>query len=176
MQHLKHVETVELGFWSELLDPYPVVWQKLLAHKSAHHTREERVSHSARSSSREVGNARWAKTIFGGVSCFPSPPLTENEDEIPGGPLIGVIHRFPNIKTARLRRSSQWFAAHCPNLEHFIDAGYVKKCEELHLTTLGRHCGRIQTLATMLVASPELISGSYNNWFQQYCAEIGDHL
>jgi hypothetical protein len=80
----------------------------------------------------------------------------DNEDE---PSLVGNPLRFPNIRTARLRRSSQWFADHCPNLERFFDAGYVKKWEFLDLVALGVHCPFVQTLDTLLVASPNLIGG-----------------
>jgi hypothetical protein len=156
MRHLSHVEYIELGFWSQQLDPYPAFWQDSLRQGASRSTQEEQLSQMYQSSKLMSG-----QILLSCMPCIPGSTLMDDEEEPLGDLSNGAPLHFPSIKTARLRRGSQWFVDHCPNLEHFFDAGCVKKWEALDLVALGRRCPRVQTLDTLLVASPDVILGKY---------------
>ena len=146
MKHLNHVESIELGFWSQELNSYPASWRASSLQGSIQEEQPSGLYHKANP----------GQMLLSCMPCIPNATSMDNEDE-PSS--VGNPLRFPNIRTARLRRSSQWFTDHCPNLERFFDAGYVKKWEFLDLVALGVRCPRVQTLDTLLVASPNLILG-----------------
>lgn len=158
MQHLEHVDYVQLGFWTRHIDPYPISWQK----RNVHLTKDQLVAHWAGSSDEAPAATPRLPLLTSCIPCVPGPMLKVGkkkvrEDLSDQGPYI-----FPNVKAVRLSRGSQWFAAHCPNLEHLEDTGVTITRRDFDLTLLGRTCTRVRTLETCLAASPKLITEILN--------------
>ena len=153
MQHLDHIDSVELGFWSQNIDPYPQSWQD----RSTYLTREQLITHWAGESSNVAVKRPRRISLLNCIPCMPVSDFIVAREE---GRSDKDPYVFPNIKTARLRRGSRWFAAHCPNLEHIVDTGFVKIWRDFDMALLGRSCVHIRTMDTLLVASPELITGT----------------
>jgi hypothetical protein len=74
MKHLNHVESVELGFWSQELNPYPSSWRDSSLQGSAQEEQLSRLHHSS-------SKANPGQLLLICMPCIPNSTSLDDEDE-----------------------------------------------------------------------------------------------